>query len=98
MRTTLLCFITLILFSCKKNKEPQQDPIPNNTALKWIKNYGGSDYDFATSIVQISSGDYIFTGNTRSNDGDIPGTCWGFDAWLTKMDANGNKVWSQTYG
>jgi len=98
MRTTLLCCFTLILFSCKKNKEPQQDPIPNNTALKWTKNFGGSDYDFATSIVQITSGDYVFTGNTRSADGDVPGVRQGFDAWLSKMDVNGNKVWSQTYG
>lgn len=98
MRLSVLpaCLLVCMLFSCKKNKDAE--PIPNNKALAWIKTYGGPDYDFGTSVVQLSSGEYVIAGSTRSNGGDIPGSRFGYDALLTKVDLNGNKVWNQTYG
>jgi hypothetical protein len=98
-RKLLIPLACLCILSCTKNKDvKQQEPIANNKALSWVKSFGGTDYDFATSVIQLQSGDYLFAGNTRSTNGDIPGTRWGYDAWLTKVDNTGNKVWSQTYG
>ncbi len=94
----LILLFSVSLLSCKKNNDVKPDPIPNNKAVTWINNFGGSDYDFANSIVQLSSGEYVFAGNTRSADGDVPGVRMGYDAWLTKVDANGKKIWSFTYG
>lgn len=97
MRYILLVTILAgILVSCKKPKK--QTPIPNNQAVKWIKTYGGSEYDMATSIIQLAAGDYVFAGATRSSDGDVSGTRVGWDAWLAKTDVNGTKTWSVTYG
>jgi len=86
----------LFLTSCKKTKKPT--PIENNKALKWAKTFGGSEYDMINSVIQLSSGDYVFAGATRSTDGDIPGARVGYDAWLAKTDVNGNKTWSVAFG
>lgn len=96
-----ILFFTLsvvLLFSCKKGNEAKPDPIENNKAVTWIKSYGGSEYDFTNSIVQLTSGDYVMAGTTRSVDGDISGNRIGFDSWVAKFDVNGTKVWSKTYG
>jgi hypothetical protein len=86
----------VLIISCKKTNNPP--PIENNKALKWAKTFGGSEYDMVNSVIQISAGDYVFAGVTRSTDGDVPGSRIGYDAWLAKTDVNGNKTWSVTYG
>lgn len=90
--------LVVILFSCKKGKENSQEPIPNNKAVSWIKTYGGSEYDFANAIVQLPDGGYVVAGTSRSSDGDIPGGRWGYDSWVTKVDASGTKLWSKAFG
>jgi len=95
-RILLATALTVVIFSCKKSNNPT--PIENNKALKWAKTFGGSEYDMINSVIQLSSGDYVFAGATRSNDGDITGSRVGYDAWLVKTDVNGNKTWSVTFG
>jgi len=97
MRQIFIVACVAVLFaSCKKANNPE--PIENNKAVKWTKTFGGSDYDMSNSIIQLSSGDYVFAGATRSKDGDITGNRVGYDAWLGKTDVNGNKTWSVTFG
>jgi hypothetical protein len=59
--------------------------------IQWAKTYGGTGYDFASSVQQTSDGGYIVTGTTYSfgEGGDI---------FLIKTDANGNVQWAKTYG
>ena len=65
----------------------------------WTKLFGGSGDDEALAMIATTDGGYIFTGSTTSMDGDIIGkTSLDADAWVMKIDANGNKVWSKTYG
>lgn len=85
------------MFSCKKNNN-EQPPIPNNQALAWAKTFGGTGYDFANSAVQLSGGDYVFAGASRSNDGDLSGSRVGYDYWLTRIGTDGAKQWSVTFG
>lgn len=58
----------------------------------WTKTYGGNDWDFAYSIQQTSDGGFIMAGTTASfgagND----------DIYLVKTDANGDTLWTRTYG
>jgi hypothetical protein len=100
MRQIILATVGIILFSaCNKTKDKQTDPpIPNNKAVTWNKTFGGSNYDFAKSVVQLPSGDYVMAGTTRSTDGDVTGGRVGYDAWMVKTDTAGNKIWSFTYG
>jgi len=58
----------------------------------WERTFGGSDFDLAFSIQQTSDGGYIVAGYTDSFGAG------GWDAYIVKLDANGNKVWERTFG
>lgn len=58
----------------------------------WSHTYGGSGYEGAFEVQQTSDGGYILAGYTPSFGAG------GRDAWLVKTDANGDSLWSQTYG
>lgn len=60
--------------------------------------YGGSEYDYAKCIQETSDGGLILVGYTDSDDGDISFNHGGYDVWILKLSANGNKVWEKTYG
>lgn len=64
----------------------------------WQKTFGGSKDDISMSINPAVGGGYILAGQSNSNDGDVSGNHGGFDAWLVKVDDNGNKLWQKTYG
>jgi len=58
----------------------------------WTRFYGGSDMDHGYSGQQTTDGGYIIAGKTE---------CFGaggFDVWLLKTDANGDTLWTRTYG
>jgi len=63
-----------------------------NGNVQWAKTYGGTNYDYATSVQQTSGGGYIVAGWTHSF-----GAGWS-DIFLIKTDANGNLQWAKTYG
>jgi hypothetical protein len=58
----------------------------------WTRIYGGSNYDFAYSVIQDTDGKYVLAGRTWSY-----GAGW-FDAYLIKTYENGDTVWTKTYG
>ena len=63
-----------------------------NGDLLWSKAIGGTSTDQAFSVQQTTDGGYIATGYSASfNTGD-------FDVYLIKTDANGNSVWTKTFG
>jgi len=58
----------------------------------WAKGIGGLLWDDVYSSVEIPGGDYVILGNTASyGNGN-------FDAYLMRLKANGDTVWSSTYG
>ncbi|MDO6429594.1 gliding motility-associated C-terminal domain-containing protein [Flavitalea sp. BT771] len=64
----------------------------NLGVIQWSRTYGGpGDDEFGTGK-QTSDGGYILGGYTTSY-GDPAG-----DAWLVKIDAAGNMLWSKKYG
>ena len=64
---------------------------PNGDTL-WTKTYGGSEWDQAWSVQQTSDGGYIVVGFTASFGAG------NYDVWLLKTDADGDTLWTRTYG
>jgi uncharacterized delta-60 repeat protein len=60
--------------------------------VQWTKTIGGSDDDFANSVIQSSDGGYVIAGYTQSFGAG------GYDMYVVKLDSNGNVVWTKTIG
>jgi Secretion system C-terminal sorting domain len=58
----------------------------------WSKSYGGTYDDDIHSVKQTTDGGYILAGETSSFGAGS------FDAYLIKTDANGDTLWTKTYG
>ncbi len=65
---------------------------------EWSKLYGGSLDELAYHIQPTSDGNYLLTGSTYSNDGDVTGFKGGTDGWLVKIDSTGNLISQNCYG
>lgn len=76
----------------------------------WIKGYnfstglssglpfGGSGNDFAKRITSKNTGGYIFTGNSFSSDGNLPGNYGSCDIWIMSLQSNLSVAWSKHFG
>lgn len=72
--------------------------LDGNGEIEWQRCYGGSERDFAHSILNTTDGGFIVAGHTLSNDGDISFNHGGYDVWIVKIDSIGNIDWEKTYG
>lgn len=66
--------------------------VDKNGILLWKKHYGTSDGESAVGITLTSDGGYIFTGS------DANGSSGDFNVYCVKTDADGNALWTKTYG
>jgi hypothetical protein len=69
-----------------------------NGHLLWQKLYGGTQTEVLRSVAATPDGGYILAGSAESSNGDITGLRGSTDAWVLKLDANGNIIWSKAYG
>lgn len=58
---------------------------------EWSRNYGGRDFEYASSVRQTTDGGYILAGLTYSY------SVGSGNAWLVKVTASGDSVWSRVY-
>lgn len=58
----------------------------------WTKTFGGVDPDFGVWVQQCTDSGYIVGGYTQSYGS------WTGDLFLIKTDANGDTLWTKTYG
>jgi len=58
----------------------------------WTRTYGGSSLDYGFSLQHTSDGGYVVAGFTYSFGAG------GYDLYVVKTDANGNTLWTRTYG
>lgn len=62
------------------------------TGATWSRTYGGSFSEQGYSVQQTGDGGFAMAGDTYSfgaGDGDV---------WLIRTDANGDTLWTRTYG
>ncbi len=66
-------------------------------ALVWIGRYGGSDWDVPNNLIETEGG-YIVVGGSQSSDNDLETNQGEDDAWVFKVDMEGNVLWSTSFG
>ena len=66
--------------------------------ITWAKNFGGARSDFGRSVVVTDDNKYVLAGGILSKENDTLIRPTGLDAWVIKLDANGNILWQKTYG
>ncbi|MFB6257912.1 MAG: T9SS type A sorting domain-containing protein, partial [Flavobacteriales bacterium] len=55
-------------------------------SIQWEKNYGGSAFEDARSIIHTSDGGFAVAGESKSSDGDVGGNNGKRDFWVLKID------------
>ena len=66
--------------------------------LLWQKCYGGTNGDFATSLIENADSSFVVTGYTQSTDGDILFNNGMLDYWTIKIAKTGNLIWQKSLG
>lgn len=97
--------VTGFTFSSDGDVSPQQGgsdawivKLSASGDIVWQTTVGGTNNDYANSIVQTTDGGYIVVGRSKSNDGDLNKNQGNDDILIVKIDGNGNKLWTKNYG
>lgn len=98
-----LYILMLVMFcSCKKATETQVQPQQlTEPSFQWLRSISGPDDEVARGITNDGQGNLYITGSFASNvklGNQFYFTNGLNDIFLTKLDANGNTVWSKTFG
>ena len=72
--------------------------VDSNGTLVWEKSYGGSETDQAYGIAKSSNGNFIITGDSRSNNIDVNSNYGSSDIWTIMINPLGEIIWKKNYG
>ena len=86
----IILFLFLALSSCNKSDD--------FISPAFNKSSGGSNGDFAHTIINSADGGCVIAGWTSSYNGDFSGNHGSIDAWILKLDKNGDKEWLKVHG
>lgn len=85
---TVLCILSLLAcLGCDDDCDGQIDE-----GCQWNKTVGGIGWDGVGSVIQGNGGGYVIAGITESYGAGSS------DAWVLKIDEDGNEQWNKTYG
>jgi hypothetical protein len=65
---------------------------------QWSNCYGGSNDEDWSTVLSLPDSGYIIGSITHSNNGNISGNHGNGDAWILRIDKNGNTVWQKCFG
>jgi len=71
--------------------------ISDDGNIIWSNNYGGSGFDYATSIKSAKDG-FVISGYSQSSDGDLVSNYGGNDYWVLKINEIGAITWQKNFG
>ncbi len=66
--------------------------------LLWAKNFGGPLEERLYDSQAAPDGGVLMVGTSLSTSGDVPGNYGSYDAWLLRLDADGQLLWSRHFG
>jgi hypothetical protein len=66
--------------------------------LIWEKSFGGSSFDGVKAIHKTLNNEFVIAGNSRSSDGNLTKNIGQNDAWVFKINAQGNLKWQSSVG
>lgn len=73
-------------------------------AISWQKSLGGTYRDEGKDVAELPNGNFVITGKTASNDGNVTGfkgtvnNTATSDIWIVKTDNSGALLWNYCYG
>jgi hypothetical protein len=67
---------------------------------QWDKSFGGSDGEQLGSVIELSNGDFLVGGTTKSpvSGNQTVGTKGLNDFWILKLTSNGDEIWQKSFG
>lgn len=74
------------------NGDPYLIKVDSSGNILWEKTYGGPRYDIGLGMVLTDDGGLMIVGQVMSAGNN------GMDVWLIRVDADGNRIWSNTFG
>lgn len=72
--------------------------LDDSGSIVWGKNYGGSKWERAYSVMATNDGGYIVAGESESGDQDVSGNHGDYDYWIIKLDSIGAIQWEKNFG
>ncbi len=90
---TKFIFLSFLIFSGRTNATTAASlTADNQLEILYEQTFGGIDVDYPYSMIKGSDGGYIMAGHTSSFGAGSN------DAWVVKVDMEGNLQWNCTYG
>ncbi len=64
----------------------------------WRRYFGGTNNDRSYDALQTADGGYLMVGASESSDFDITDDKGSYDFWAVRLNANGDKIWTKSFG
>lgn len=64
----------------------------------WRNFFGGTNDDRSFDLIQTPDNGYLIVGASESTDFDVVDNHGGHDFWIVKVNAAGEKIWTQSFG
>lgn len=72
--------------------------VSENGDKLWANSFGGTQIDMGYTAVEHDNGEITLVGDARSPDGDLDNNFGNADAWLVRIDVNGQILDQRSYG
>jgi len=69
-----------------------------NGTKEWRRYFGGTNNDRSYDVVETENNEFLMIGSSESDDFDISETNGSYDFWVVKVNAEGTKIWENSYG